>query len=133
MNSQDEDRDLRETFASQRGEEEKHVTEFYPLLEAARVERIRQRPALTPLALAAASLVALVLAVGQALQLSMPSTPPGIEPAASLAEWTAPTAFLLRTPGHDFLSTLPAFARPVPALNPDAPPKQPDSRHDSMK
>ena len=129
MNSQDEDRDLRETFASQRGEEEKHVTEFYPLLEAARAERIRRRSALTPVALAATSLVVLVLAVGQALQLSMSSTPLGMEPAGSLAEWTAPTAFLLRTPGHDFLSTLPAFARAVPTLNPDAPPRQPVSRH----
>ena len=133
MNSQDEDRDLRAAFASQRGEEEKQVTEFYPLLEAARVERIRQRSALTPVALAAASLVALVLAVGQALQLSMPSTPPGREPAGSLAEWIAPTAFLLRTPGHDFLSTPPAFARAVPILNPDAPPQPPDSRHNSAK
>lgn len=127
MNSQDEDRDLRETFALQRGEEEKDVTELHRLLEAARAQRVRQRWALAPVALAATILVALGLAIGRALQPSEPLAPPGREPAKSLAEWTAPTAFLLRTPGHDFLSTLPAFARAEPSLNPDTPPRPPVS------
>lgn len=119
MNSHDEDRDLRETFASQRREEEKQVTRFHRLLEAARLERVRRGPtALAPVALAATILAALGLVIGQVLHRSEPVA----GSAAYLAGWTEPTAFLLRTPGHDFVSTLPAFARAVPSLDPDAPP-----------
>lgn len=119
MNTHDEDRDLREAFALQRREEEKQVPRFHRLFEAARFERVPRGPtALAPVALAATILVALGLVIGQVLHRYEPAA----GSAAYLAGWTGPTAFLLRTPGHDFVSTLPAFARALPSLDPDAPP-----------
>ena len=123
MNSQDEDHGLREAFALQRREEEKQVTKFHRLLTLARtLSQGRGRTSLVPVILAASVLVALGLVIGQVLQHSEPVAPPGTGPTAYLAGWTEPTAFLLRTPGYDFVSTLPAFGRAVPALDPGAPP-----------
>lgn len=110
MNTQDEDRDLRESFALQRREEEKQVTDFQRLLT---LSPGRGRTTFVPVALAATVVVALVLAMGQ-LRHSEPVAPSAAQPATHLAAWTAPTAFLLRTPGHDLISTLPVFAG-VPA------------------
>lgn len=114
MNTQDEDRDLREAFASQRREEEKRVTAFQRILTLSPTQS--QGRGGTAVALVATFLVAIGLVV--VLQRSGSVAQP--EPAMQLAEWIAPTAFLLRTPGHDFVSTLPTFARTVPALDPPA-------------
>lgn len=126
MNSPDDDRDLRESFASLRREEQGEVTDFRRLFGAAGTRRARQgRTALAPVALAVTVLLALGLVIGQALHLSDSRAPHGAEPPASLAGWTAPTDFLLRTPGHVFLSTSPAFALGVPTLDSGAPARQP--------
>jgi len=117
MNSPDDDRDLRETFASLRREEQGRVTDLRRLLAAAGVKRARPgRAALAPVALAVTIFLALGLVIGQALHLPDSTARPGTEPPASLAGWTAPTDFLLRTPGQVFLSTSPAFALGVPNL-----------------
>ena len=124
MNDANDDRDLREAFAALRREEGMQVTGMHRLLERARVERIRRsRTALAPVLAVGTALVVLVLVVGQVLHLSEPITLPGVEQATSLTAWTAPTAFLLRTPGYEFLSTLSAFPSAVPALDSKAPPR----------
>ena len=141
MNSQDEDRDLRESFALQRSQEEKRVTEFQRLLARSptlsqgrgRIPARQSRAALSPVPIVAAILVVLVLVTGQALQLFEPMTPSGTLSAASLDGWTAPTAFLLRTPGHDFLSSVPVLARAVPTLESGAPPNSPVPPHTPTK
>jgi len=120
MNTHDEDRGLRERFASLRREEESGATSFERVLEgrppAAQPRRRMAVPAFAGIVL----LAGLALVVGQVWQLRR-GVAPG-ETALPLASWSEPTAFLLRTPGSDLLSTVPAFARETPAVGPDAPP-----------
>jgi len=126
MTLPDDDRDLRERFASLRREEEPRATPLDRLLQSAAAGRVRRRrEILAPVFVAATVLAALALVIGQALYLDGPTAPR--EPPVSLAAWTEPTAFLLRTPGHDLLSTVPAFMRDMPAVNPDAPVSPPQS------
>ena len=106
MRSQD-DRDLRERFEAMRHAEEARVTSFERVLETAKARRVRPRWSLAPIGLAAGVLaVSGLVIIMQSLQ---PPIPRGTE---SLAEWTAPTDFLLRTPGSDLLSSAPVFAPP---------------------
>ncbi len=122
MTADDDDRDLREAFAGLRREEQAQITELHRLLERARVGRVRRSPrALAPVLVSVAALAALGLIVARGFHLSEPATPPGTESAMSLSAWTAPTAFLLRTPGHALLSTLPAFPDATPPKHPVAP------------
>jgi hypothetical protein len=106
------DRRLREAFASLRREEQAHA----PPLERVLARRPSSRRVVAAPAYALAAAVA-VVAVVAALALR----PPRPEPAMSLAEWTEPTAFLLRTPGSDLLTTVPQFARPSPMNPPRSP------------
>ena len=108
MSAHDEDRDLRETFAAIRREEETRAPAIRRLLERGRMKRVRRgRGALVP-ALLAGIVIALMVGLSQVLQTA---TPPGGDPGTSLTAWTPPTAFLLRTPGHELLSDAPPIGR----------------------
>lgn len=108
MNNRDDDRDLRETFASLRREEKAKVTAFHKLVTP------RHRVSLAPAGVFVTVLVVIGLAIGWVLQ------PSGRDPPRSemsLAAWSGPTAFLLHTPGHDLLSSVPAFGRALPSAD----------------
>ncbi len=115
MTTRDDDRDLRERFASLRREEEPQATPLHRLIETAASGRMpRRRGALAPALAVVAVLAALGLIIGQALPPDRPAEPG--KPLVSLAAWTEPTAFLLRTPGGDILSTVPEFGRDLPEM-----------------
>lgn len=117
MSGGDGDRDLREAFARLRREDSATVPAFRTLIEAARDHRgPRARTVLAP-ALAVAVVVAGVLAIVAHERRS--PTPPA--PAIASSTWVEPTAFLLRTPGSEFLSAVPALpapSRPQAAAHP---------------
>lgn len=108
----DDDRRLREGFASLRREEQARASPLDRVL--ARRPRARRIVAAPALAVAVA-VAAVAVIIGQALESRRP------DPGMSLAEWTEPTAFLLRTPGGDLLTTVPEFAR-TPPMNPQRSP-----------
>jgi hypothetical protein len=65
------------------------------------------------LAVAAAVLVAVIVGVAVRRPAPMPS------PMVPVEQWTAPTAFLLRTPGLEILETVPRIGGPVPRPQPE--------------
>ena len=100
----DADADLRAAFAALRSEEGVNAPSFEEVLGAATRGAVRRRrpwlvPALTG-TIAAAALVVAVMAVRHPPDPRIPAGP-GIE------AWTAPTDFLLETPGRDLLETVP--------------------------
>lgn len=99
----DDDRVLQEAFAELRREDTDQVPSFAAVVEGGATPRRPPNP-LRGEALAAGLLVA-SLVVG--LVVRRPPPPP--PPAAALA-WTAPTDFLLRTPGIEVLESVPHFA-----------------------
>jgi hypothetical protein len=109
------DRDLRDSFAALRRQEEAAAPGFGTLSELAARRRRRARGRkrrLQPLAAAAATAAvacaALVLATSPWLR---PHARPAgtYAPAPSISAWRPATDFLLRTPGHEVLVRLPAF------------------------
>ncbi len=108
----DDDRRLREGFASLRREEQASASPLDRVLaRRPRTRRIAAAPALA----VAAAVAAVAVVIGQALEWRRPN------PGMSLAEWTEPTAFLLRTPGRDLLTAVPEFTR-TPPINPQRSP-----------
>jgi hypothetical protein len=108
----DEEADLREAFAALRREDAEKAPPFEAVLAGAGAARGRR--GLAPLlgGLAAVSVSATLFAV-LTVRRSAPTPPP----MASIEQWTAPTDFLLRTPGHEILETVPRIgARPSLAL-----------------
>ena len=103
-----DDRDLREGFAALRRDEQGHA----PPLDLLLTRRPRERRVAPIPALA---MVVVLAAAAIVIGLTLDSRRP--KPVMALAEWTEPTAFLLRTPGHDLLTTVPEFAR-TPTMNP---------------
>lgn len=106
MSAYDDDRYLRERFDSMRSAEAARGPTFERVLEAARSPRFQPRLSLAHVAVAAAVVVALGLAITRSLESPVPRA------GEMLAEWTAPTDFLLRTPGSELLSSAPVFAPP---------------------
>ena len=108
----DKDADLRAAFAALRSEESATVPSFEAVLAAAaRGKTDRRRPWLVPAvtgSIAAAALAAAGIAV-------MRRPEPRLPPMAAIEQWTAPTDFLLETPGREFLETVPSIGdlRPV--------------------
>ena len=96
MRGEPDDVDLRQAFDALRHEDAKAA----PAFEAVRARA--RPPRLTPLGglLAAASVAAAILG----LVVRRPDPPP---PMASMEQWTAPTDFLLETPGREILQTVP--------------------------
>jgi hypothetical protein len=117
MNPQNDDRDLREIFAAMRRDEQARLSAFRNLLAPAPRGRTRKNRMAFGLA-ALATFVIVTWAVISRMPLVADSAKsPGPELALSPSTWTSPTAFLLRTPGHEVLSTVPAFAGAVPDLS----------------
>jgi hypothetical protein len=109
----DAEADLRQAFAALRREDAEQAPPFDGVLTAAQLRRGRRRlaPVLGGLAASVAAIVIVVVVVAVR---HPPSTPP---PAAGIEQWTAPTDFLLRTPGREILETTPRIgARPFLAL-----------------
>jgi hypothetical protein len=102
-NRDDDETDLRRAFAALRREDTEEAPSFEALLAGAHAVRGRRRGSVAPLlsGLVAASVAAAALAV-----LTRHPTP---APRASLEQWTAPTDFLLKTPGREILETVPRF------------------------
>ena len=99
------DADLRNAFAVLRRDDAEKVPRFADLLAAA--DAPQHRPVPLRRLLVAASLVAALIA-GVSLWRQSPAPSPS---AVSLADWTAPTDFLLRTPGYEVLETVPRLGQ----------------------
>jgi hypothetical protein len=91
---------LRERFAALRREEERRAPEFASLWPG----RVRAQRGKTRWLVAAACALTVVAAV---LWLRSILHKPADVSVASLAEWKAPTDFLLETPGRELLRTVP--------------------------
>lgn len=107
MSLHDEDRDLREAFGALRKEERLRMPRFN--LPAAR-ERGARSPwsILVPAGAAVAALAAWLV--------FQPRPTPSEVPMPSLAAWREPTAFLLQTPGHELLWTIPDLRPRLPEM-----------------
>lgn len=110
MNPHDDEQDLRERFARLRRADGAQAPDFRRLVDGARGARARPR-SLAPALLAGGVIAAVGLAAIQRL-----AAPP-VERGPTLSEWSAPTDFLLRTPGHELLFSSPGFA-PTSPLDP---------------
>jgi hypothetical protein len=101
MNERD-DFDLRERFAHLRDRERACAPDFDRVVARAGVAR---GPRASWAYVAAAALVVAAVALVVLRRIEMPAQ----RTESSLARWSAPTDFLLRTPGHELLSTSPAL------------------------
>lgn len=125
MNRRNDDRDLREIFAALRRDEQAKLRALRQVLAPAPHGPTRKNSMAFGLA-ALATFVIVTLAVISGRRLVADADKgAGPESALSPSTWTSPTAFLLRTPGHEVLSTVPAFASAVPDLSAGAPPLAP--------
>jgi hypothetical protein len=110
---QDDEADLRAAFANMRREDAAGAPSFEAVVAAAsRVGADRRRPWLVPALTGTAAAAALVVAVTAIVRRPEPRAPAAI----SIDEWTAPTDFLLETPGHEFLETVPRIGELLPSV-----------------
>lgn len=98
------DPDLREHFASLRREDAARTPGFTQVLQRARHASTR----ITGMLAAAACLMIAVAAV-TVMRLVHDRAPAARHAAPWLADWRAPTDFLLNTPGRELLHTVPQF------------------------
>ena len=97
-----EDDDLRRRFATLRAEEEARAPRFV----ASYAAQARQRSGIPGKLIAATACVAIIVAAA----FWRPSSPRREgQPVAALAQWKAPTDFLLQTPGRELLQTVPTL------------------------
>jgi hypothetical protein len=110
-----EDSNLREQFASLRDADAASAPSFEGVIGVA---RRRSNDAGWRVAIAACILM--VAVGGVILRVSHPGEAPTTRASApTLADWRAPTDFLLDTPGRKLLHTIPDFGRRTPtALDP---------------
>jgi hypothetical protein len=102
MRHEDDDSDLRQAFAALRREDADQASPFRAMLAGGAGRRGRRFTPAPGRLVAAAALVAALVGVW-AMRGPAPATPP----MASMERWTAPTDFLLRTPGREVLETVP--------------------------
>jgi hypothetical protein len=114
---EDEEASLRDAFASLREDDAASAPPFEAVVAAAQAhakapaDRRRASPVPSLVwPLATAALVAAVITVVRRPERPLPSL-------ASIERWTAPTDFLLETPGREFLGSVPRFGVP-PAFGP---------------
>ena len=103
MDHPDQDEDLRQAFTALRRADAAQTPSFTEVMASRRAAARGRR--LIPLlggALAVACVVASIVVAVQARR--GPPPPPAL---ASIEAWTAPTDFLLRTPGSEVLGTVP--------------------------
>jgi hypothetical protein len=106
------DQEFRERFGSLRREDAKRAPGFERVLQ-----RSRRRPSSRLGALAMSCLLVAAMAV-TVLQISHRARPAPHDATLSLANWRAPTDFLLNTPGRELLRTVPQIGRPSGLLRP---------------
>ncbi len=101
MTRDDDEDDLRQAFAALRRDDAEQAPLFEGVLTAAQLRRGRRGlvPLLGGLVASVAAIVLVVVAVRRPA-----STPPRM---FAIERWTAPTDFLLRTPGREILQTTP--------------------------
>jgi hypothetical protein len=112
-----EDSDLRAQFASSRRAAEAKTPSFERVL--GRAPR-RPDPVFRGLA-AAASVVLVAIAAAMLWPSNSHRSPTGNPAAPMLADWRAPTDFLLDTPGREILYAIPDMGRYPSALGPSPP------------
>ena len=109
-----DDADLRAAFSALRTEDAAGAPPFEAVLAAgSRRGTHRRRPWLVPAltgAMAAAALAVAIVAVARRPE-------PRLAPPVSIERWTAPTDFLLETPGRELLETVPSIGE-VPEIGP---------------
>lgn len=101
----DDETGLREAFAALRREDAATAPPFARVLAGRVVHRRFLAPLLGRLVAAASLAAAVVVAVA----VRRPAPPPA---ALSIEPWTAPTDFLLQTPGLELLETVPRIGAP---------------------
>jgi hypothetical protein len=111
MSTPPDDRDLQEAFARARRIEGAHAPDFHGLL---RSSARRRRSWHVPAALAAAAAVV-------AVTLLPVQTVHRDQHVGMLVPLAEPTAFLLRTPGIDLLSSTPSLGSPAAGLDASQP------------
>jgi hypothetical protein len=125
MKRDDPDADLRQAFADLRAADSATAPSYAALMAGRAGPRRAELVPLLGTTLAAAALAA-SLAVGLAVRRRAESRPP----MAAIAAWTAPTDFLLRTPGREVLATVPRLV-PGRALLAAGVPSLPDPKRRS--
>jgi hypothetical protein len=109
----DDDTDLRSAFEALRREDAARAPSFEALLRKAPRSADRRRPWLVPAVTGAVAAAALTVAIVSVARRPEPRLPPPV----SIEEWTAPTDFLLQTPGRELLETVPRIGD-VPSMGP---------------
>lgn len=114
MTENGDDRDLRDTFQALRREEADSAPVFRPVWDGAARASRAQRSHVFPVFGWAAAAAAVTVIAGSAMLYRATSrlTEPGNdrvleEVVVPLAQWRAPTDFLLHTPGRDLFATIP--------------------------
>lgn len=107
-----EDYDLKSHFANLR-EEDRRAAPPFGRTAAAAVASSRRRPFLR-IALAAMPVLAIAVMLAVRTHRSTDAAP------RELAAWSSPTAFLLETPGKQFLNRTPKFGEPLMHVLPAA-------------
>lgn len=108
MKPEDLDRELGRLFQAQRAADEAAAPDLSALLARPPARRSGRRGVAQALALVAA--VAVVVLAGARVLRNVASAPRETTDAIeTLAEWRSPTAFLLRTPGSDIWTQMPAL------------------------
>lgn len=110
---QDDGADLRAAFAVVRREDAAGAPPFEAVLAASRRATHRRRPWLVPAL--TGTMAAVVVAVAVLTVARRPEPRPPWAP--SIEDWTAPTDFLLETPGMELLETVPSIGE-VPTVRP---------------
>jgi len=105
-----DDRDLRARFAALRRQEEVHAPGFHALASPPQPVLTRANPGRKGWLVFAACLAASIASVlwWQRPIHERPAHRPAA-PTVSVTAWTAPTQFLLNTPGGEMLRSVPAF------------------------
>ena len=109
----DDGADLRAAFAVVRREDAAGAPPFQAVLAASRRADHRRRPWLMPALMG--TMTAAVVAVALVAVTRRPDPRP--PSPVSIEDWTAPTDFLLETPGRELLETVPSIGG-VPMVRP---------------
>jgi hypothetical protein len=105
------DADLRAAFGAVRSEDAAGAPSFEAVLARSQRGTDRQLPWLVPAVTGTVAAAAVAIAVIAAARRPEPHVPT----AVSIEKWTAPTDFLLETPGRELLETMPVIGE-VPTI-----------------
>jgi hypothetical protein len=112
-----DDRDLRDAFAELRESDLRSTPRYQCGGRLARRSGERGgRGARRHKGLAIAATLLLVVTISVAYLIRRPQTPEQVVTSKAISTWRAPTDFLLRTPGSDLTSSVPAILPQLPNL-----------------